>query len=409
MAFTVFRASTVATTSLVGSASTPEEKRQITKISFGFAFTMGILVFLALRLAGGHMLTGMALSPNSPVFHSACSYLFTRAWAAPAVVFIVVAEGAFRGNGDNKTPLVAASVAAVVNLILDPLLMFPMGMGMAGAAAATAISQLAAAAMYAWRLWKRHLLPQPQDSCANVKVGEVVNNIIGANVAMLTKSLSMLVFYTAATSIATRIGAAHVATHQVCLSLFWLLTMWLDSGGVSAQLLFSKSIGEGDSIQKMRSLTKYMVKFAMVQGLAFSAFVYGIGRFVPAAFTQDPTVTHYITQCLPHISIQMTLVSLCLVLEGLAIGGNQFRFMASGTAVATAAGLWQMLRSTSVVDIWAGPVNTFFGLRLILGIIGVIRVHIGLAKKKMTIDLHDADANAATATSNGDASTIATS
>lgn len=381
MAFTVFRASTVATTSLVGSAKTPEEKRQITKISLGFAFTVGTLVLLALRLAGGKMLTGMAVAPDSPMYQSACSYLFTRCWAAPAVVGIVVAEGAFRGHGDNKTPLIAASVAAIVNLILDPLLMFPLGMGMAGAAAATAISQLAAVGMYGWRLWKRRLLPQPEDRGGNIKVGEVVKSILGANAAMLTKNFSMLVFYTAATSIATRIGAAHVATHQVCLSLFWLLTMWLDSGGVSAQLLLSKNIGEGYDMPRILSLMKYMVKFAMVQGLAFSTLVFGMGKFVPGMFTQDPVVTHYISQCLPHLAVQQTIVSLCLVLEGLAIGGSQFRFMASGTAAATVAGLWQMTKATSVIDIWAYAVNTFFGVRLVNGLIGVARVYMGLKEK----------------------------
>jgi len=382
MAFTVFRASTIATTSLVGNAGTPEERRQITKISLGFAGVMGSLVLLVLRLGGAQMLTAMGVSPTSPMYKSACSYLFTRCWAAPAVVGIVVAEGAFRGNGDNKTPLVVASVAALLNLVLDPILMFPLGMGMAGAAAATAISQFGAAILYAWRLSKRRLLPQSQDHGIEIDVGGVVKSIIGANAAMLTKNFSMLVFYTAATSVATRIGAAHVATHQVCLSLFWLVTMWLDSGGVSAQLLLSKTISEGHNMEKIRSLTKYMIKFALAQGLAFSALVFGAGRFIPGAFTQDPTVSRYIAQCLPHLAIQQTIVSLCLVLEGLAIGGNEFRFMASGTAVATMAGLWQMFRATSVLDLWAISVNTFFGIRLINGIIGVARVHIGLEKKE---------------------------
>lgn len=383
MAFTVFRASTVATTSLVGSASTPEEKRQVTAISLGFAGVMGSVVLFVLRVFGGQMLQTMGVSPSSSIYKSACSYLFTRCWAAPAVVGIVVSEGAFRGNGDNKTPLVAASVAAILNLVLDPLLMFTFGMGMKGAAAATAISQLGAAALYARRLMKRRLLPQPEDRGTKIKVGEVLKSILGANASMLAKNFSMLVFYTAATSVATRIGAAHVATHQVCLSLFWLLTMWLDSGGVSAQLLLSRTLAEGDNnMPKVKSLMKYMLKFALAQGLAFSALVFGVGRFVPGAFTSDATVIHYIGKVLPHIAIQQTMMSLILVLEGLAIGGSQFRFMASGTAFATAVGVWQLLRATSVVDIWAAGVNTFFGIRFINAIIGVARVHIGLRKKK---------------------------
>ncbi|KAL3921848.1 MAG: hypothetical protein SGILL_002531 [Bacillariaceae sp.] len=379
MAFTVFRASTVATTSLVGSASSEEEKRQITRISLGFAGVMGTVVLLALRLGGPSLMATMGVSKTSPLYKSACSYLFARCWAAPAVVGLVVAEGAFRGNDDNKTPLIAASIAAGINLILDPLLMFPLGMGMAGAAWATALSQFGAAGVYGWRLWKRQLLPQAADK-VKVNVTKIIKSILGANAAMLAKNFSMLVFYTAATAVATRLGPVHVATHQVCLSLFWLVTMWLDSGSVSAQLLLSKNMNEP---QKARSLTKYMLKFALTQGLTFSAIVGGIGRFIPGIFTSDPTVTSYILQCLPHLALQQTIVSMCLVLEGLAIGGNQFKFTAAGTALSTAVGLWKMTQASSVVDIWASAVNTFFGMRLVTAALAVLRVHMGLGAKKV--------------------------
>jgi putative MATE family efflux protein len=374
MAFTIFRASAVATTSLVGGASSPEEKRQIIKISLGFAGVMGSLVLLALRFGGPAFLATMGVSVSSPLYNPACDYLFARCWAAPAVVAIVVSEGAFRGYDDNTTPLVAAFVAAAINLILDPLLMFTLRMGMAGAAWATALSQFGAAALFGWRLWKRRLLPQRADT-VKVNVAKVIKSILGANAAMLAKSFSLLVFYTAATALATRFGPVHVATHQVCLSFFWLTTMLLDSGSVSAQLLLSKNMNKP---QKAVSLTKYMGKYALFQGLMFSTLVAALGRFVPDIFTTDPTVASFIAQCIPHLAFQQTIVSICLVLEGLAIGGNQFKFTAAGTAMSTAVGLWQMFKATSVIDIWARAVNTFFGMRLIFAILGVVRVHMGL-------------------------------
>ena len=379
MSFTIFRASTVATTSLVGSAESVEEKRQITKISLAFAGVMGTLVMLALRFGGPAMLGSMGISKEaSPLmYQSACDYLFSRCWAAPAVVGLVVSEGAFRGNHDNATPLIVASVAALINLVLDPLLMFPLGMGMAGAALATAFSQVGGASLYAWRLWKRQMLPQAHDK-VKVSVSNVLKKILGANAACLAKNGSMLVFYTLATAFATRMGAVHVATHQVCLSVFWLVTMWLDSGSVSAQLLMAENT---ESPAKAKSLTRYMMKFALTQGLAFSALVAGIGKFVPSVFTSDPTVMAYISRCLPYLAFQQTLVSLCLVLEGLAAGGNQFKFLASGTAAATAAGFWQMTKATSVIDIWASAVNVFFGLRTVNALIGVIRVHLDIGRR----------------------------
>ncbi len=250
--------------------------------------------------------------------------------------------------------------------------MFPLGMGMGGAAAATAISQLGAAAVYSWRLWYRKLLPQPTDIVTKGSTLKIIKSILGANLAMLAKQGSMLVFYTMATALATRMGPTHVATHQIALSLFWLVTMWLDSGSISAQVLMGKSLS---SPQKAKSLTKYMVEYSLTQGFAFSLIVAAVGRFVPGVFTQDVEIQKLLLQCLPHLAFQQILVSVVLILKGLAIGGNQFRYMATGTAVSTVVGVYQLTRATNVVDIWSLAVTTFFGCRLVNSLIGVARVY----------------------------------
>lgn len=46
-----------------------------------------------------------------------------------------------RGMGQPRVPLVNAIAVAAVNLVLDPLLMFKCGLGVAGAAMATAAAQ----------------------------------------------------------------------------------------------------------------------------------------------------------------------------------------------------------------------------------------------------------------------------
>ena len=86
MCFTIFRASTVATTSLVGSAKSESEARQITKISLTMGGVLGILMTLALRLGGPLLLSTMGVSRASSMYRPACDYLFARCWAAPAVV-----------------------------------------------------------------------------------------------------------------------------------------------------------------------------------------------------------------------------------------------------------------------------------------------------------------------------------
>lgn len=70
------------------------------------------------------------------------------------VIIPVVGNGAIRATGDTKTPAVVMMIAGVVNLILDPLLIFGLWgfpkLGLQGAAIATVLSRMAtlAAAIY---------------------------------------------------------------------------------------------------------------------------------------------------------------------------------------------------------------------------------------------------------------------
>jgi len=381
MAFTVFRGSTVATTSLVANAKTKAEARQITKISFQLAGVLGSMMLMLLRFGGPRILQAMGATAGSPLYKPAQEYLFARCWAAPAVVGIVVAEGAFRGSGDSKTPLLASAAAAVINLIFDPLLMFPGKMGMAGAAAATAMSQFAAAAVYWFRVGKQKLLPQPADAESGIQVraSKVVKAILGANLAMFAKSGSMLFFYSFATAQAARMGPAHVAAHQVALSVWWMVTFWLDSGSVSGQVLMSKSM---DDKKKARSLTRYMGKYGLFQGLGVGALVAAVGRFLPSIFTSDPVVQAMIGDLVPFMAIQQVLVSITLCVEGMVLGDPaQFRFMGIGTTLATLVGMRQLAVSTSVLGIWANAMNAFFVARLVNASIGLVRLHKGINEK----------------------------
>ena len=54
----------------------------------------------------------------------------------PALIS-TVAFASFRGTLDIMTPLRIAIISNIVNVLLDPFMIFSMGMGVAGAAAAT--------------------------------------------------------------------------------------------------------------------------------------------------------------------------------------------------------------------------------------------------------------------------------
>lgn len=72
------------------------------------------------------------------------AYLAVRAVGAPLNTCMIVAQAASRGIGEPRLPLRTTLIANAVNLALDPLLIFSLRMGVAGAAWATVIGQVRA-------------------------------------------------------------------------------------------------------------------------------------------------------------------------------------------------------------------------------------------------------------------------
>jgi len=376
LAFNAFRATTTATTSLVSSAlqRNPDEAKEVTQLSLSLGIIMGLTVLVGLRSSGTWCLKTMGIAKNSPLFPPAHAYLNTRLWAAPAVLSIVVAEGTFRGYANTKIPLIASIVAAIINLVLDPIMMFPLGMGVMGAAAATALSQLGAATVYVVFLKRKQMLPQRRHHHVKLNRTRVIQTILAANASMFCKQGSLLLAWAYATSKATRLGAAHVAAHQVALSFWLVFALLLDGAAVSAQVLMSKAYGKRN-VSKIRSLSKYMTKFAVVQGVASTLLVTALGTFIPELFTTDTTIQHYLHQLMPHLAAQQVLISLTFVLEGMAAGANQFNLLAVGTTLSTILAVSRLREATDVMSIWSRGIVTLFVGRCVTALVGVARIN----------------------------------
>jgi MATE family multidrug resistance protein len=106
-------------------AGEEHQGRRIASLALGLGALLGIvLALLAWPLApAGVRLMGL----DDAGVVAGTGYLRVRLLGAPAVLLTVAASGALRGRQDMRTPLVIALVINVLNLILDPLLIFGLG------------------------------------------------------------------------------------------------------------------------------------------------------------------------------------------------------------------------------------------------------------------------------------------
>ena len=98
----------------------------------------GILVFVC----RGQIIDLCGASPSGNVYPYAMQYLSISAIGLPFYIFASAAATTIRADGSPRYSMLYNVVGAVLNVGLDWYFMYPLGMGIQGAAAATVISQI---------------------------------------------------------------------------------------------------------------------------------------------------------------------------------------------------------------------------------------------------------------------------
>jgi len=96
------------------------------------------------------ILTAFGGRVNEETFAYAKEYLFWIAIGIPFYMFGQAMNPIIRSDGNPKFAMIAILVGAVTNIILDPVFIFGLKMGMAGAAIATVIGQMLTAILSLW-------------------------------------------------------------------------------------------------------------------------------------------------------------------------------------------------------------------------------------------------------------------
>ena len=89
---------------------------------------------------------------NAETFACAEEYFFWISLGVPFYMFGQAMNPIIRSDGSPRFAMAATVSGAIVNVILDPLFIYPLRMGMAGAAIATVIGQILTAALSVWYL-----------------------------------------------------------------------------------------------------------------------------------------------------------------------------------------------------------------------------------------------------------------
>lgn len=107
------------------------------------AIMAGVIVLLAEPLV-------RVLGASESIVRDSIAYVHIVGISIPAFSYSIVSNNAARGEGNARLAMVTMLISGLMNVFLDAVLIFNLGMGVAGAAWATAVSQTLGAVWLAW-------------------------------------------------------------------------------------------------------------------------------------------------------------------------------------------------------------------------------------------------------------------
>lgn len=293
------------------------------------ALGLGVLIAAGLAVGARGVLT--ALGAQGDVLTYGLAYLLPSLVGLPGMLLVLAATGALRGFQDTKTPLYVATGGAAVNVVLSWVLVYPVGLGVAGSAIATAAVQWGMALALSTRVVvgvRTHTVgfaPDGPGLAAVFKVGSW----------LMLRAVSMRIALLATVFVVTAQGPANLAAYQLTLSFFNLLAFALDALAIAAQALLGKEMGtqnlatpagRGAVVQLKNRLVRWSLGFGLLTALICPALGFGLAWI----FTPDPEVQRLFALSLLVLGVGQPLAAYVFILDGVLIGAADVRYL--GTA-----------------------------------------------------------------------------
>ena len=271
------------------------------------------------------------LGAGGAVHEQAVAYLHWSLPGLPGMFLVLAATGTLRGMADGRTPMVLAIGAAVLNLVGDVVLVFGLGMGIAGSGAATAFAEtlmgLTAAGIGARGAagvgagWRPRL------------AGMRTSLLVG--VPLLIRTLALRAALLLTTWTAARSGAVALAAHQVGFTIWSFLQYVLDALAIAGQTLIGQALGASRP-GEARALSRRMTGWSLCAGLLLGGVTLFVRHPLAALFTPDPGVRDAVAAVLVVIGCTLVIASWVTLFDGVLIGAGDGPYLARASLITLA-------------------------------------------------------------------------
>ena len=279
-------------------------------------------------------------------------------------VYSGVASAIFRSEGDMKRATIAIAVTAILNIILDPVFIYILNFGIAGAAWATVISATMSCVVMSYWIWGKKDLYLDLSfknfdyqsyimlDTLQVAIPSTLENIVFSALAIIINSLLVMADGTTAVAVYT------ASMRIVQLSMIPLI-------GIGTAVLTVTGVAYGaHNYKNLQTAHSYSIKLGFIVSIALGIVIYIFSPQIAAMFAYTSASSTLAPQIAHAISV--------LTLFVLAIPhGIMSSMMFQGVGKGVYSLLITLLRSLILESVFAYILGFIFGW-------GVVGIYVGI-------------------------------
>lgn len=285
------------------------------------ALALGLVLLAAMLPTSPLIVELFGVEPT--VAAAALDYLEIAWWGIPGMLLVLAATGVLRGLQDARTPLVVAAAGFAANIALNAVLIYGVGLGIAGSALGTVIAQWGMAAVLVVIVVRTAAA-----NGAGLRPGMTgIRAAARAGSWLFVRTVSLRVALVATVVVAARLGTEELAATQIWFALYSLLALALDALAIAGQALIGHGLGASD-VPRVHAITRRLVGWGVAVGAALVVPLLAATPLLALAMTGDPAVRALVPLAVVTLAVGMPLAGLVFVLDGVLIGAGDGRYLA---------------------------------------------------------------------------------
>ena len=245
------------------------------------------------------------------------SYYSIRVWGFPLTLFTFAIFGIFRGLQNTYYPMIIALIGAVLNVILDFILVYGIegflpAMYLEGAAWASLISQAVMALLVFVMLLKKTNIRMRLVFPLNKEIKRLIIMSLNLFVRALALNAALII----AVREATALGDKFIGAHTIAINLWLFAAFFIDGYGAAGNSMGGKLLGaqDYDGLWKLaRKIVQYGLVVSVVIMLTGFVFYHPIGRL----FSNEEIVLETFYSIFYIMILGLPMNTLAFVYDGL--------------------------------------------------------------------------------------------